>query len=446
MPHCVGAHPPRPAISFRGISMFYGWKLLAAISFCYLVGVGTCLYGFSVALPALLADLGWSRSEASLGFSILMLTWGISAPGVAALINRTNTRTTFLIGGACITLGASITYFTSSLPVFYIGTGLIMGAGLSMTTVLPGTHLLAHWFVRRRALAMGLFMANGGLGAFFIAPAMSQLIAATGDWRVAWLCMAISGVVVGLVGYLVIRETPAEMGQHADGAAGLTAAAPAGHKVIASAVYKTDQDWVLKDALATRFFWLIVFVACVATSASAVVNAHLILHLTDIGISSLIAASALGVLGILNTAGRVLGGGAGDRLDPRWLLGGGMALQAGALLVLITSASEFATYAFAAMFGFGFGIYLVAMTTLVANYFGSAHYASIAAIQGLAYTVVAASGPLVAGLLYDQQGSYQISFWAFCALSVVAAGAVAAMRPPEGRSGHAAPSAAATAE
>ncbi|HQN40768.1 MAG TPA: hypothetical protein PK724_01480, partial [Pseudomonadales bacterium] len=78
--------------------MFYGWVLLAVISLCYFLGVGLCMYGLSVVLPLMIEEFGWSRGQASVGFSLLLLVWGVSAPLVSIFIRRFSTRKTYLTG------------------------------------------------------------------------------------------------------------------------------------------------------------------------------------------------------------------------------------------------------------------------------------------------------------------------------------------------------------
>lgn len=408
--------------------MFYGWILLAVISLCYFLGVGLCMYGLSVVLPLMIEEFGWSRGQASVGFSLLLLVWGVSAPLVSIFIRRFNTRKTYLTGGILIVCGALLVYQTASLYIFYLGTGLFIAVGLSMTSVLPGSNLLVTWFVQRRALAMGLFMANGGLGGFVAAPMVAALVEQTGNWRIVWLLMAACGLLVGLLGFATVRERPEDVGQYPDGAKGSTdlhAAATSAH-----AVFKTSENWTLREALRTRFFWLTVLVACVATTAAATINAHLILHLSDIGVSSLVAASSLGMVAILNSAGRILSGGIGDRVDPRLILAAGMAFQATGVLLLNFASSQTLLYLFTVLFGIGIGVYLIALTALTANYFGALNFSAIAAMQGLSYTLIAASGPIAAGAIFDRTGSYQTVFVALAALTALCALSVGWMKPP----------------
>jgi len=100
------------------------------------------------------------------------------------------------------------------------------------------------------------------------------------------------------------------------------------------------------------------------------------------------------------------------------------------IFVLIRAEQEALVYLFAVLFGLGFGLYLVAFTSLIANYFGAENYAKIYALLGLCYTVLTASGPILAGYAYDKLGSYDLPFYVILAFGFCASIAVLFMKPP----------------
>lgn len=169
--------------------MFYGWIILAAICAIYFLSLGTVFYGFSANMPEMIKGMGWGRAEASLGFSILLLVMGLSGLVAAFFIRRIGAKWTMAAGGLIGTAGAISCYHMASLPQYYFSIGVV-ALGLALLGVVPGSDVLANWFSRKRALAIGIFMSMGGLGAFFAAPAILLLVQATGNWRDAWLVMA----------------------------------------------------------------------------------------------------------------------------------------------------------------------------------------------------------------------------------------------------------------
>lgn len=431
--------------------MFYGWKLLAALSFIYFLAIGTTFYGFGVVLPPMLKDLAWTRAQAATGFSILTMALGFAGPFVAILIRKISTRMTVFVGGLLSASGALLVYmmptessFTVNLGftiiddrllLFYVGAGLLLGLGMAMQTVIPGTQLVSSWFVKRRALAIGLFMASGGLGAFVAAPAYSVLIETTGSWRIVWVVMAGAAVLAGLIGFAMIKENPAEIGDFPDGIDPATVDDTSEVEAVAampSKVHKTTDNWDVSTALRTASFWSIVAGATIAVFGTMIVNSQLILHLTDIGITATMAASALGLQGLLNTGGRLISGFVGDRIDPKKLLITGLVIETIGILILSHATTPLLVYSFAVAFGLGYGLCVVAYASLIANYFGSTNYASLMATRGVVVTAVGAAAPIAAGVVSDTYNSYVPAFYGFaCIAAVGVVGIMVFMKPPE---------------
>ena len=77
---------------------FYGWKLLAAFWFIYLVNLGYPTYGSSVVNAYMATSLHLDRAMLGLAFSVYMLMVGLPGPVVAVIVNRIGVRWTLLIG------------------------------------------------------------------------------------------------------------------------------------------------------------------------------------------------------------------------------------------------------------------------------------------------------------------------------------------------------------
>jgi MFS family permease len=408
--------------------MFYGWIILAALSSVYFFAVGTVVYGFSVIIPEMIKDMGWSRSEASLGFSILVLLLGLLGPVAAILLHRFGARKIMGAGGLIATAGTIGCFYMNSLLQYYLIIGSI-AVGVALLGVVACTHTLTNWFARKRALALGIFMSMGGLGAFFAAPVISYLVQTTGNWRHAWLAMAAASLLGGIIAVIFVRDNPEDKGTFVDGidpalaAANSTAAAP-------SRVHQTTVSWEVKDAVRTLPFWITVFGAAAAVFGFLAVNSQGVLHLRDLGISPITAASAIGIIGLLGAGGRLFTGFLGDRIDPRYLLSAGLILELVAIIMLIYADTVVMTYAFAVILGAGNGMAIVASPALVANYYGSKNYAGLIAIHGLMVIVIGAAGPVVASHVFELTGSYTPVFLSFAVVALIPALITLWMRPP----------------
>ncbi len=413
--------------------MFYGWKLLGAICSVYFLTIGTVFLGFSVVLPGMIESLGWTRTEISAGLSIATVALGLGGPIVAILIRRIGVRATMTLGGIITASGAVITYFTSSLLQFYIGAGVLLGLGVSMQAIIPGTQLITNWFARRRALCVGMFMASGGLGAFVSAPAFAAVMVSTGSWRVIWLLMAAAALLASLIAFLVVRDRPEDMGEHKDGIAP-TAADSGAHverePAVPTRVYQTSVSWPMRRAMGTPSFWTIVIGATTAVFGISMVNSQLVLHLKDIGISPMLAATALGMNGLLNTVGRLFSGAMGDRFEPHYLMAAGITFEALGIAALNIATTPTHVYLAVGSFGLGFGLAAVTSPALIANFFGVENYAALFAVRGITVTSIGALGPILSGLTADTFGSYALAFYGYSAVAFVAVYFVLILKPP----------------
>lgn len=412
--------------------MFYGWKLLGALCFIYLFAIGPQIYGFVVVLPSMVEELGWSRTSAGAGVSVMMISVGLAGPLVAAGIGKFGVRPIMIAGGVVSASGAMLTYFTESLIQFYLGAGLLMGIGIGMQTVLPGSQVIANWFTLRRATALGAFMAVGGISALLFSPLLAELIEASGNWRLVWLSMALGSILASGIVFFAVVETPQEKGQTPDGlsAAEIEQLASEHSASGGRKVHQTDQVWEIKDALRTRAFWFITFGTCIALFGSTVVSSHLALFLQDAGFTALFSASVLGVTGVAGIIGRVLAGILGDRIEPRLILLTGLILELASFIVLLNANGAALAYSFAVLYGLGFGFAFVAATTVIANYFGPLVYATLFGIGALVGTVFGGAGPILSGMSYDKLGSYQAAFYGYVAVGSIVIILIALTRPP----------------
>ena len=394
--------------------------------------MGPQIYGFVVVLPSMVEELGWSRTSAGAGFSVMMISMGLAGPLVASGIGRFGVRPIMMAGGLVSASGALLTYFADSLIQFYLGAGLLMGVGIGMQTVLPGSQIITNWFTLKRATALGAFMAIGGVSAFVLSPLLAGLIESSGNWRLVWLTMAAGSLTASGIVFFFVVESPQQKNQNPDGLSDteLQQLNSADSTVAPRKVHQTDTVWPIGTALRTRAFWFITLGTSIALYGSTTMSSQLALFLQDAGFSPIFSGSVLGMTGIAGIAGRVLAGVLGDRIEPRLILLTGLILEILSFIVLLYATNDIMAYSFAVLFGLGFGFAFVAATTVIANYFGPVAYATLFGVGALVGTVFGGLGPILSGLSYDNLGSYQIAFYGYAAVGAIVVILIALTRPP----------------
>ncbi len=152
--------------------------LIAAMGVVLMLCLGT-VYAWSFFQDLLVrqfkADFGWSNSEVAWIFSFAILFLGITAAWGGTWLSRIGPRKMAMCGGLLFALGyalGGVALSIKSLPLLYLGYGVIGGIGLGLGYVTP-VATVAKWFPDKKGLATGMVIMGFGLGALF----MSKLLA-----------------------------------------------------------------------------------------------------------------------------------------------------------------------------------------------------------------------------------------------------------------------------
>jgi MFS family permease len=141
------------------------------------------------------------------------------------------------------------------------------------------------------------------------------------------------------------------------------------------------------------------------------VSLHLVPHVTEsVGLSVTKASTSVAVLTVFNILGQLGGGVLGDRFSKRVLMSVAMLAHSIALVILAFAESYSIVCLFAIIHGAAWGIRGPMMTTIRADYFGRASFATIMGYSSLIMMVGATGGPLIAGAMADLFGGYKEGF------------------------------------
>ena len=127
------------------------------------------------------ADLGWSRSDTSLGYALSTAGMAIGSVFWGRLSDRMDVRLLFTVGATSMVAALLAMSILQSLPAFYIAHVVYGGFGFSVLYS-PLLSTSGEWFPERRGLVTGLVTAGGALGQGLLPFFASCLINAFG-WR-----------------------------------------------------------------------------------------------------------------------------------------------------------------------------------------------------------------------------------------------------------------------
>ena len=147
--------------------------------FCTVLQVcfGT-VYAWSFFQTLLVRQLGWTFTETAWAFSLTILSLGTSAAWAGALLPRVGPRRLAVTGSVMFSVGyvlASLALKWDMLALFYVGYGVIGGAGIGLGYVTP-VATVAKWFPDKKGLATGIVVMGFGVGAFLLSKGLAPLL------------------------------------------------------------------------------------------------------------------------------------------------------------------------------------------------------------------------------------------------------------------------------
>jgi len=389
---------------------FYGWKNAWLLFFIYMAATGFVFYAYTVVFPEMVAVTGWNRGDASIASSISMLMMGFLVPLVAVILNRIGSRLTILTG-LIILFAGLLLLGTVRIRMWHwiVLWGVIIPAGVGLCGFFPVQMTVMSWFARKRATALGFVMTGAALGGFIAQPLYTWVIANTGDWQMGWRLSA--GIVFGaLILSYWVKGKPADIGQVPDGVD------PQALKTVKDLtgtrreIYRTTTSWQVREVFRTSTIWCIIGVMITQGSTTILINTHGILHITDLGYSSMQAASVLMLVILGSGFGRFPMGWLGDRIEPRRIAFVTLVFMLASFIGFWRAPNFTSLLVFGPLFGICYGTILVMISTMIANYFGPDSYVKISACISPFLTILGATVPTASGYAADRLGSYDLPF------------------------------------
>jgi MFS family permease len=385
---------------------YYGWVVVAIAFLTMMLIVGT-FFSSGVLFAAIVAEYGWSHATTSLPFSVALICYAIMAWFAGQLFDRYGPRRLFPLGAVCFGVGLIASALAQTPWHLCLTWGLLVGMGYTLAGFVPNLALVALWFSRRLGLASGFAVSGMSLGGLVIVPGAQYLVNQYG-WRLAY---ALIGVVVIAVlvplNAIWQRHRPADLGLYPDGAAAppMITSAPETQTSAAS--------WTLRQALRTERFWLLVVFSGGIGWLSQIISVHQIAHLIENGLSSLLAASVVGLMGLVRAPSSAIWGWASDRYrrEVVYTLGTLLCIFALACLALLHQPwSALILYGFALTYALGGGVQGTTQATATADVFGARHLGAILGALEIGWGLGGFGGAWFGGYWHDHWGSYHGAF------------------------------------
>jgi MFS family permease len=366
---------------------------------------GGGLYAFTLFIPPLTTEFGWSRAATG---GLVSIFW-LAAPLTLAGSYFNNRLGAFrlvsagvIIEGVCMILVG----LSHSLTAMFI-IRAVMGLGKIMMAA--GVNLQAAvWFRRRFGMALAVCYSGWHFGGLVLAPVAQFCIDQVG-WRNTSFLLGALIIIVSmplLIAWGRVRN-PADLGLELDGGSPVDTVVP------------TEGVSLLRTAT----FWMAVAVTVLGGVAYGGLLTHEVALVNEHSIANSVAALALSLTAGSALAGALAFGYLCDRLPFRVTMLCELALMLGSVLGFLTfdaSSSTSLLLLSATAFGVSVGGFDTCLVSHIRKRGTARSFADAFGVWYFTFLATLFAAPIGVGALHDQSGNYHFSLQLMAALVAVA--------------------------
>ena len=412
--------------------IYWGWVVVTGAFLVLGVSYGA-RYCFGVFVHPMFVDYQWPMSAISIGYSINLLIYALGGLVSGRLLDRMAPKWIMTIGACLAALGFISTGFVRTPGQLYLTYGVLCGLGSAGIGVVVSSASVGKWFVRKKGLAIGVASIGIGLGTLALTPVAGYIVK-NYHLRSGFVFL---GVIVLVVGVLVSQGL---MGKSRPEAYGLLpdgdqpATKPLKKRYDVNVLAYSSPSTILKDYR----FWVLVSCFSGAIMAQSMVFVHQVSYAIDNDIGRVAAASSLGAIGLASIFGRFFFGWLSDHIrDPKYSALLGYLVMTSGMYILLNTSTVGTLYAYALVFGFGYGSLAPMMPVLLSDRFGrDVLGSSYGFLIFFTAGVGGSMGPVLGGIIYDSTGSYDYAWRLNIAVLIFISLLILALKPKKRDAGN----------
>jgi MFS family permease len=366
----------------------YAWlRLCASLAIMTVSGVG--MYTAAVALPAIQAEFGVGRSDASLPYTCTMIGFGLGGILMGRLADRFGVMVPVLIGAVSLCAGFFAAAHAGSIWQFSLVLGVLIGMLGAAAGFAPLVADASLWFTRRRGIAVAICASGNYLGGAVWPPILQHYFDTIG-WRATFSAVGLFCAATMIPLALVLRRRPPALEFHS------------GSSVLSNA--KTIN---IPQGNLLLLLCVAGVACCVAMSMPQV---HIVAYCGDLGFPAARGAEMLSVMLGFGIVSRLLSGWVCDHIGGLRTLLLGSGLQGVALLLFLPFDSLASLYIVSAMFGLFQGGIVPSYAIIVREYFPPSQAGAKVGLVIMCTLLGMALGGWMSGAVFDLTGSYRAAF------------------------------------
>lgn len=389
--------------------------LIAASAVGIHISIGS-VYAWSVLSRPVMEAMGASLSEVTGIFSIAILFLGFSAAFLGRLVETMGPKWSGLLSALFFCaglLGTALAIFMKSMGLLYLFYGCVGGIGLGVGYITP-VATLVKWFPRHRGFATGLAIMGFGFAALVAGPLMQRLTASVG---LVWNFLIMAGVYACVMGVSSLYLAPPKSGDEKD-------ALPAKEEQKVA----QRRQYTRSEAVRTWQFgvlWWIFFTNITCGIGLLAVASPMAQDV--IGLSAGEAAAMVGIIGVVNGAGRIFWSTLSDWMGRGQTYMTFFLLEMAAFWALASVRDAFAFYGLVLIIISCYGGGFSSMPAYLSDLFGVKNLSSIHGVILTAWGLAGLAGPLVLTLVKETTGGYTAALYLFALAMAIAFAAAFAL-------------------
>lgn len=373
---------------------FVPWWIFIVCCFISMIGFGLIVNTIGLFFGPISNEFHVGRANVALMTTFQNAAAAITLLFAGKIMEKVNLR--WLLTGCFSLIAISMLSLSvaHNLMHFYIA-WIIIGICQPIAITLSIPVLLSKWFNEKLGTVMGISLGLSAFGGTIFNPIIAEIINKTG-WRGGFIG---EGLILGLILIplaISIRPKPDE--KH-----------PAYGKAVINDDKKNLAGMTLKKALHTPVFYALAFAMLALQFVSGSVQ-HISGHITNIGISSIVAATVVSGVMIGAAVGKISIGYFLDRFNARLVLFiySILGILGWSGLVIMRDSKLLIGSAF--VLGLGQGVCLVALPYLIRQEFGEKDYSNILSVINMLGAFAMSASVYLVGLFFDQTGSYNMGW------------------------------------
>jgi MFS family permease len=369
-----------------------------AVSLLLMTIGGSGMYSVTVVLPAIQAEFGVARADASLPYTLTMIGFGLGGIMMGRLADRFGVLLPVGIGAVGLGAGFVGAGLAPNLWLFCAAQGLLVGLLGTSATFAPLVADTSQWFDRRRGIALAICMSGNYTAGAIWPPVMQHFIDSVG-WRQTYVGMGVFCLLSMLPLALVLRRRPPVHTVEVAVSPGVAA------RPLTPAAAARPMG--MSPGTVQTLLCVAGVSCCVAMSMPQV---HIVAYCGDLGYGAARGAEMLALMLGLGVVSRLLSGWISDRIGGLRTLLLGSILQGVALLLFLPFDGLVSLYVVAGLFGLFQGGIVPSYALIVREHFSPSQAGARVGMVLMATLFGMALGGWMSGAVFDLTGSYRAAF------------------------------------